>query len=242
MLGTLATVYRQQGLLDECAKVLDLEADVLVVYVQQCRQEGTHRAITCCETVEFKYRIIRFNLNLQTQQYDKNVSILRQQLIYELKYAVCTKEQLYLPMIHPKSKRTLRYLQTLPDAELKRIILWMAQSEFTNYKYAKYVQLAVCAQCGTQETRTIGDYRKCSSCGAVHYCGRDCQRKHWKLSHKKDCCKKKSGTAGVSVRDLNKGEMGAENEKNGEQFHNVAIAGAVAGGAGGGRLLSKTKK
>lgn len=30
---------------------------------------------------------------------------------------------------------------------------------------------------------------RCSKCRVVKYCGRECQTKHWKLCHKKICCK-----------------------------------------------------
>lgn len=33
----------------------------------------------------------------------------------------------------------------------------------------------------------IGSYSKCSKCKAFAYCGKECQEKHWKLSHKRVC-------------------------------------------------------
>ena len=35
---------------------------------------------------------------------------------------------------------------------------------------------------------------KCSVCKAVRYCGRECQKAHWK-AHKKDCKKKSTAPA-----------------------------------------------
>lgn len=40
-----------------------------------------------------------------------------------------------------------------------------------------------CARCGT----TTEHLSKCSRCRAVWYCGKACQREHWKLEHKRVC-------------------------------------------------------
>ena len=40
-----------------------------------------------------------------------------------------------------------------------------------------------CALCSTKE----GKLKKCQGCKVFHYCGRECQKKHWKDGHKKEC-------------------------------------------------------
>ena len=49
----------------------------------------------------------------------------------------------------------------------------------------------VCANCscsdaGRKQTKTK-PFKSCERCRVVFYCGRDCQRLHWK-AHKKSCC------------------------------------------------------
>jgi TPR repeat protein len=46
--------------------------------------------------------------------------------------------------------------------------------------------LHVCAQCKNVES-DYGQYQKCGGCCAIHYCGTDCQRTHWKTEHKSTC-------------------------------------------------------
>ena len=47
------------------------------------------------------------------------------------------------------------------------------------------VSAAECANCLTTES----SLRQCSQCGLVKYCGRACQKQHWKASHKARCVK-----------------------------------------------------
>jgi len=50
----------------------------------------------------------------------------------------------------------------------------------------KIAQAAVrnCSGCGA-----VGAKLKCSRCGLAFYCGRECQKTHWKRAHKKECGK-----------------------------------------------------
>ena len=41
-----------------------------------------------------------------------------------------------------------------------------------------------CAQCGKTDD---GGLRKCQRCHGVRYCSKECQTKHWKAKHRKDC-------------------------------------------------------
>ena len=43
-----------------------------------------------------------------------------------------------------------------------------------------------CAQCGAVEP-ALGKFNKCAGCKVVRYCSADCQRAHWKTTHKGDC-------------------------------------------------------
>jgi len=46
--------------------------------------------------------------------------------------------------------------------------------------------LPCCAACGTHKT-TRHPLNACSQCHTTHYCNRDCQMKHWKEGHKRQC-------------------------------------------------------
>jgi TPR repeat protein len=46
--------------------------------------------------------------------------------------------------------------------------------------------LPCCAACGTHET-TRRPLKNCQQCHTTHYCNRDCQMKHWKEGHKRQC-------------------------------------------------------
>jgi uncharacterized protein len=50
----------------------------------------------------------------------------------------------------------------------------------------EYLQVAKCGCCGKRDGRSV-QIKRCAKCKAVGYCGRDCQSKHWKLGHKRDC-------------------------------------------------------
>lgn len=44
-----------------------------------------------------------------------------------------------------------------------------------------------CANCGKIPSGRSGSHPKCSRCRAVYYCGTDCQTRHWRSTHKRDC-------------------------------------------------------
>ena len=50
-------------------------------------------------------------------------------------------------------------------------------------------KIAKCSQCGTQSE----DLKKCTGCGEVQYCNRQCQEKNW-LDHKPNCYKPRDST------------------------------------------------
>lgn len=64
---------------------------------------------------------------------------------------------------------------TLPKHVLKRVMDFI-------YSHAPWQPTAVCANCS--RARTL---QWCGGCGKTRYCGIQCQRTHWKNSHKKLC-------------------------------------------------------
>jgi hypothetical protein len=61
---------------------------------------------------------------------------------------------------------------------------------FANTPYyklgGKFDRLATCYKC-SYCSKTVSTIQHCSRCGKENYCNRDCQKKHWKNGHKKDC-------------------------------------------------------
>ena len=68
ILGTLATIYRQRGALDDCEAVLDMEQEVLARYERVSVGAADPAQVRCCEGLAHKYRVIRYNLCLQRQR------------------------------------------------------------------------------------------------------------------------------------------------------------------------------
>ena len=57
-----------------------------------------------------------------------------------------------------------------------------------------------CASCGaTAQDKGKKSLDKCSGCGVVFYCHRQCQVKHWKGCHKGECKKLKNGNGTCST-------------------------------------------
>jgi len=62
-----------------------------------------------------------------------------------------------------------------------------SKSKFANSIIDSVLQHACCANCN-DDTKEISG--KCGGCGITAYCGKKCQKKHWKF-HKKECDKSK---------------------------------------------------
>lgn len=81
----------------------------------------------------------------------------------------------HLPLLNwmvMKIKRTAPDLQDVPDVA-KILHKWTLR----------------CAQCGDTSEETKNKLKVCSRCKAFSYCSKECQVKHWKAGHKKDCKK-----------------------------------------------------
>eukprot|EP01084_Bolivina_argentea_P053864 98821_1 len=46
-----------------------------------------------------------------------------------------------------------------------------------------------CHQCGIEWNKRSNKLKICGKCKMVHYCGKKCQKGHWKFMHRKDCKK-----------------------------------------------------
>ena len=69
---------------------------------------------------------------------------------------------------------------------LEKIRLLQARASSADPPVSSSDSQGVCACCAAQAP--IGtSLKSCSRCGIVLYCGRECQRAHWKAGHKKSC-------------------------------------------------------
>jgi hypothetical protein len=193
ILGTLATIYRQRGALQECEDVLDMEVEVLKRYKRYNQGAPTAR-IVCCDELEHKMNVIRYNLCFQLERFDACVPLHRKLIDYELKYNLDFEAQNYLFMTvcilsKPPTAATLRSLSD--DEVMKMVVAPLLHhgggvEGVLGVEEAKQrVMLQNCAGCGRSE-KTMAEFKTCTRCGSAFYCGRECQRKDWKV-HKKTC-------------------------------------------------------
>ena len=72
--------------------------------------------------------------------------------------------------------------ETLEAARVVPPKLRRAAGNPTTDNFVDYLSQRVCAWCGT-----LSAYARCTACGTVYYCNRDCQRHHWHAHHKQWC-------------------------------------------------------
>jgi len=194
ILGTLATIYRQRGSLKDCEEVLDMEVKVMTRYKRS--SEGTIAAqVRCCDCLEYKMHIIRFNLYIQLKRHEECISLFRQIAEYELKYNLAFEEQqfLFLTTSILNKKPTPTIVRSLSDGDVRKIVLALyqhsksAQGAVLDQKAKQRVALMTCSGCGCCED-AIGSFKACARCESVFYCSKKCQKDSWK-THKKECNK-----------------------------------------------------
>jgi hypothetical protein len=194
ILGTLATIYRQRGALKECEEVLDMEVEVMERYQRSSQAQGAPRArIICCDNLEHKMILIRYNLCFQLERFDACLPLYRSLLNYELKYNLTYEEQnfLFMTVAILGKAPTPTTLRSLSDDEVMRMVLAPLRHEgsvegvLEVEKTKQRVALQNCSGCGRSES-AMGEFKTCTRCESVFYCCRECQRKDWK-AHKKTC-------------------------------------------------------
>jgi MYND finger len=89
-------------------------------------------------------------------------------------------------------------IQADPDADLAQLYSDDAQGILDMIKNLRHMpELMSCRNCNKRK-QEVGPIRKCTGCGLVGYCGKECQREHWDAVHKEEC-KILRGVAGLEV-------------------------------------------
>mmetsp|Transcript_6498 Transcript_6498/g.9619 ORF Transcript_6498/g.9619 Transcript_6498/m.9619 type:complete len:358 (+) Transcript_6498:104-1177(+) len=192
ILGTLATIYRQRGVSGQCEEVLDMEVKVLDIY-RRHSVGGPLIQIQCYEGLKFKCENIRFNLYQQQHRYEECVSLFKSCALYEYHQDVPSDQQSYLFLVEfvlRKRKISKKVLEGLSHDEIMKIMTFTHEAVVQNNRSRKSqydVELKKCARCGVEE-KAIRTHKKCARCDNTFYCGKTCQKDHWKV-HKKECGK-----------------------------------------------------
>ena len=174
-----------------CEKVLDMELEVITRYKRH--SEGAPPAqVFCCESLEYKMNIIRYNLYFQTCRYDDCVPLFHVLAEHELKWNFTYDDQNYLftIVVVLKKPATAAALRCLSHAEVVTLVkaplmLSSADTTLRVQRSKERVALQNCQACGKSET-AMKTFKKCQRCKVAVYCGKDCQKADWK-AHKKLC-------------------------------------------------------
>lgn len=127
--------------------------------------------------------------SLQKQsKYDEAESLLRR----ALKIVQATHES-----DHPNVASTIGNLASLLDdqgkcgeAQFLRLLLFARPAKKKEKKNSNF-HGRVCGNCSAREGSACApELLACARCGLVEYCSRDCQKAHWKATHKQHCTAK----------------------------------------------------
>ena len=195
ILGTLATLLRQRGSLEECEAVLDCEAWVIAIYGRHCRAGTSRAALRCHDGLHYKYMIIRTNLYGQQGRFRECVPLFRALCHHELDYDVQNDMYLWLIFAVLHKRPAKKTVDRMTDDECVRCVRMpfdAAGKDFHEQENKQpKVTLATCAACGSTEP-ALCTFARCAGCKKVSYCGPECQKTHWK-AHKKACKEFRAG-------------------------------------------------
>jgi hypothetical protein len=189
ILGTLCTILRQRGDLEECTEVMKTYMAVLKRYQQMTEGCGVQAQIKCCEGLTFKANLIRCNLGVQIKDKEMAVRAFRDVVRYEKKEKAAGRYDVdEAPDMDGMCEMFFGHTDydRVDDEEIYQVLSFMNESS----NDGPQLKPRECGywNCDNKEVMS-GDFNLCSKCHTQPYCGRDCQVKDWKI-HKLLCCGK----------------------------------------------------
>lgn len=190
ILGTLCTILRQRGDLEECAEVMKTYMAVLKRYQQMTEGCGIKAQVDCCEGLTFKANLIRLNLGAQIGDKAMTMTAFHDVVRYEKKEKAAGR---YDVENSPDMDGMLECFfghsnyDSIDDDDIYRVLTFMSNDASKDGPQLKPRECGYW-NCKNKEQMS-GDFNLCSKCHKQPYCGKDCQVKDWKI-HKLLCCEK----------------------------------------------------
>lgn len=190
ILGTLCTILRQRGDLEECTEVMKTYMAVLKRYQQMTEGCGSKAQVDCCEGLTFKANIIRLNLGVQIEDKAMAMTSFHDVVRYEKKEKAAGR---YDVDNSPDMDGILESFfghndyDSIDDDDIYMVLSFMNKDVNRDGPQLKPRECGYW-NCDNKEQMS-GDFNLCSKCHKQPYCGRDCQVKDWKI-HKLLCCGK----------------------------------------------------
>ena len=207
ILGTLATIYRQGGSVQEAIEVLALDGKFLKRYKEMEASMGSSFPWPGhADELNFRYQGIRFHANMELMNdRDALTESYRELCDYEIRNNCCGnpggatgQAAFMIPYVLGDGCRplTLNKLKKLTDDDLYRVVTKGMKLELEtrkkegderDYKRTTPLELGRCSlpTCGKMED-ALGKFKRCSRCKEALYCCREHQKDHWKV-HKRSC-------------------------------------------------------
>jgi hypothetical protein len=199
ILGTLATIRRQRGQVQDCLEILALDEKVLGVFASMVADSTDLRAHSCLEGLTYKFHLIQINAFLQVSDMKKAILAFRRTVSIELKGTLDPAISSNWGDCLPKFDKNYKtQLEDSSDDEIAFILDIYKRSSPTicgedSAKPHLDVGLRPCANCQKPE-QMRGDYQVCAACKTTPYCSPACQKAHWRSTHKATCAGKKKKT------------------------------------------------
>jgi hypothetical protein len=191
ILGTLATIQRSRGDLQDAQQTIQVYTKVLNVYQGMCDRCTVQEQKDCCEILTYKHDLVVSNTYQQLQLKDKCLPHFRRAVEYELRHVDLEDQQFAfvvpycLGANNPKyNPLTIPKFRDVSDSKVWKCLMTSLEVEETGNDDV-LPKVSRCIGCN-QDEPIKGDFMNCSACKNALYCSVACQRKHWKV-HKQEC-------------------------------------------------------